>query len=109
MTDNHTPGPWRVGTFGLLNSGARAVVYEDGRICTVDLQRENVRSRDKFDAICDQREANARLIAASPDLLAAAEALIAWWNEIARHGMVQELPFVALARAAIAKARGVTE
>lgn len=54
----HTPGPWRINRFG----GYRAIEQEDrGGQCTVVI--DHVRS-----------EADARLVAAAPDLLAAAKA-----------------------------------
>ena len=86
MTAKHTPGPWTTG---------RA-------INTVDI--------GKFSFICPfgansadqvaEIKANARLISAAPDLLAALEAMIAKID-------ADKLPIsCSLARAAIAKAKG---
>ena len=82
----HTPGPWE-------KAEPFATVRAPGRPCIADCG-----SRSDLDA-----QANARLIAAAPDLLAALEYIMAWtpndWNaETARD----------MARAAIAKARGET-
>lgn len=110
MTDAYTPGPWRVGGFGLTNSGARTVVYEGGRICTADVQAV-LPKRDLWQSVCLQRDANARLIAASPDLLAVAESVVAWADQLAQELDIPmpltEAAFIADARAAIAKAKGV--
>ena len=107
MTDAHTPGPWWVGLSGLKNSGERAVVYEDGRICTVDVQAVWPK-RDLWQSVCLQRDANARLIAASPDLLAVAESVVAWADhQVVLFGVGEDGSIIATARAAIAKAKGL--
>ena len=49
-------------------------------------------------------EANARLIAAAPDLLAAAELAVAWAEQVP--APYRDWPHIASARAAIAKATG---
>lgn len=65
-----TPGPWRVGTIGLTNDGGRPVLAESGRICVIDAQTEFKRG-EGWKTECDEREANARLIAVAPELYAA--------------------------------------
>ncbi|WP_313044990.1 hypothetical protein [Brevundimonas sp.] len=64
----------------------------------------------EWDAATSQREAiaNARLIAAAPDLLEAAKNFIRWAEEPADGsvGMAREQGWLEQARAAIARARG---
>ena len=89
----HTPGPWAVNEWsgGWTVYGGRmplATGVEVARIAPVDDERE-------------RNEADARLIAAAPDLLAACEALL---GEFAEHDPYH--PKVLAAEAAIAKARG---
>lgn len=65
QTAQHTPGPWKF--------------YRDERY----IESENANLRGDYDHVCDFRtdlagnvnEANARLIAAAPDLLAALQAI----------------------------------
>ena len=74
MSAQHTPGPWRVSSVGLTNDGKRAVVSEDAGIAWAHPQTAFKRG-DGWQHECGEREANARLIAAAPDLLAALEAM----------------------------------
>jgi hypothetical protein len=111
----HTPGPWYVSQVGLTNGGDRPITTEDERICTVDCQTPFKRG-EGWQSECDVREANARLIAAAPDLLAALKALDAYWCEMlpdgppaddADHWLHADSRAVWRAvRAAIAKAEG---
>jgi K+/H+ antiporter YhaU regulatory subunit KhtT len=96
----HTPAPWRAGT-GITNDGARVVVSEDGRIADVHVRDENAPKKNLWQFEDAEREANARLIAAAPDLLAALENI----NKFPRvPEVVREV-----CRAAIAKAKGETK
>jgi hypothetical protein len=75
----HTPGPWSL-TLGTLFNGktyARAVVDRDGR--SVRVSAMTLSGGDECDA-------NARLIAAAPELL---EALRAFCSQDASHGMTE--------------------
>ena len=58
----HTPGPWGVAVF---KSGARSVTNQSGHF-VADVQGIGQ----------DERNANARLIAAAPELLAACEQVV---------------------------------
>jgi hypothetical protein len=85
----HTPAPWMVGTgwiYGGSNQGDPIGAYA---VCRIGVNPAD--------------DANARLIAAAPDLLEAAKLMIAQFEDGS--------PYVAKAtnalRAAIAKARGV--
>ncbi len=90
----HTPGPWRVGTLlegpTLYITGADDATVASLRLHTAD-------GKDKT------RQANARLIAAAPELL---DVLINLADEV--EAMHRDYPPVMLeyARAAIAKATG---
>ena len=89
---SHTPGPWSVSKRATL----RVIAHDDNTIASTGCT-DNLR---------DQWEANARLIAAAPDLLAALEKLyrlhcgLDSWHEDAMSNTW------ASAIAAIAKAKG---
>lgn len=94
MKTTHTPGPWHINTLETVPASIHAC---RGHVATV--------SRGSLNEIgADEIEANTRLIAAAPDLLAALEALesgVRLW--ISRGVSDADL---ASARAAIAKAKG---
>lgn len=86
-TAAHTPGPWR------------ATLHANGLVKVESNQR----------VICDGfrgEEANARLIAAAPDLLAALKAVLAQTGD---ESMEEQDAVFASAAAAIAKAEGSAE
>lgn len=91
MKVGHTPGPWTFREFmgspeqvefgrkhgiepvpALTNDGARIVMADGVRIGTVDSQTEFKRGKG-HEVVCAERDANATLIAAAPELLAALE------------------------------------
>jgi hypothetical protein len=89
----HTPGPW---IFSNNGHGGSAVMASNHRILGYNLE-----------------DANARLIAAAPDLLAAAKGLVeAYHNSIHGRATFSQATKLAdaidAARAAIAKAEGVS-
>jgi hypothetical protein len=96
----HTPGPWHTGD---INEHGAITIYSDesNYVASAYLARwssawtpeETLHSPDNVEAV-----ANAHLIAAAPDLLAACEAYIEWRADME---VIQERM-----RAAIAKARG---
>lgn len=88
MTTKHTPGPWH---------------YAECQMGTPFVDTESV--GDLFAAALplDEERANANLIAAAPELLAACEAALACLNFF---GSDQIEPFRVRCRAAIAKAKG---
>lgn len=95
----HTPGPWSVGT-GLPRPEIPAVYSPAGNttgdllVCIADCQNWN--------SLPDsQRYANARLMAAAPDLLEALKAIMA---VVPEHSLLREANCWSMARAAIAKA-----
>lgn len=86
----HTPGPWEVSKNG---------VYVVSRFAHFNICR--IKSELHDDSITEISTANARLIAAAPDLLAALRDML---NNFG--GNDNETPFIVQARAAIAKAEG---
>ena len=113
----HTKGPWtaHVGQFDYAdNVGSRPVTFgEDdnvGRVCVVSAIAERKRSTP-YNAPDLERDANARLIAAAPDLLEALKALLEH-IEIEFEGAEDAADAYGItadmdrARAAIAKATG---
>lgn len=105
MTAQHTPGPWHF--IGDSLTHRQFDIYAPNQplgqhVCTVNnLSVEKLYTRDAGVAL-----ANARLIAAAPDLLAALQALIgeADLGEIDHDEETRQL--LDAARAAIAKATG---
>lgn len=96
----HTPGPW---TFHLPHSSdywAPAFIKVSGSIVAEAFSRNGFQERD----------ANARLIAASPQLLEACEAMLAqfehWLPQLTSEERGVEIEPVRMARSAISKARG---
>ena len=71
----HTPGPWYIDGMGNLQG---AVAITAGKqIDGPEFQREELLAEVYGDA----EDANARLIAAAPDLLAAGNAILAAWDK----------------------------
>lgn len=95
MSDTkHTPGPWLVNRRGIM-----AMNPDTGRFGVL-VSQPNWRGIEPDDIWQDTpREANARLIAAAPDLLAALEMAQLWLDYDGRYDM-QNI------NAAIAKAKG---
>jgi len=88
MTTQHTPGPWRV--------TAAKVMAENGRaVCLI----ENRKLHEGF----EESSANACIIAAAPDLLAALEVVREYMNHAADQFSYEDIVQI---RAAIAKATG---
>ncbi len=90
----HTPGPWQCHS-GMVWSGP----LDSDQYATVPIARMD---RDTPATAPTERDANARLIAAAPDLLAAAKLVLAsiWGPEWERKRVETTL------RTAIAKAKG---
>jgi len=74
MITQHTPGPWKLGALDITPFGTGFSMGIDaeshGELATVVWQMEDDKIDDKPSREC---EANARLIAAAPDLLEALE------------------------------------
>jgi len=97
MESKHTPGPWRyseLGSEGAMIYPDYGDIRERGRaICRVDMR----------DTLTDF--ANARLIAAAPELLEAVEAASDYFHDFTESDQ-EETDLAKLMRAAIAKAKG---
>lgn len=96
----HTPGPWRVGPYpGHVES-------MDGRLVAGCMGRQSAKDSDDTNAV---NEANARLIAAAPELLEALEDVMErFGTQLRLQGYGREFKEEMLdkARAAIAQAKG---
>lgn len=111
MSAQHTPGPWSYRSqphddWGTVRAGRYIICQARNPAVDYDDLDEYRRTRT------DPYEANARLIAAAPDLLEACEALIAYDegdDDAPDAGVKMMIDYdhaLTLARAAIAKARG---
>lgn len=92
----HTPGPWWLDDDGFVASGSG-----DTYATVAD---PHCGDRD-----IDERESNARLIAAAPELLAALQSVMTWWAEsVPPNGADDDMPpqIFDAAHAALAKATG---
>src|SRR5690554_1887098 len=109
----HTPGPWRVGAYGTTVMTGRPNSQANDTICSLYMPIHSGVGELLLpqDARTEQVEANARLIAAAPDLLAALQKFVAFHDADHENGdqsEIQQLYDAAIesARAAIAKAGG---
>lgn len=93
----HTPGPWSVDKGGAIR-GAKVYKYARG-----NNTRQLALACLHDDLGPDEREANARLIAAAPALLEACEAALEIMDP---RGPREQLVIAAVLRSAIAAARG---
>ncbi len=103
MNAKHTPGPWNIGSSDLPVSrmSIHCKGHKDSCHSTVALMV----SRGVIGISHDEEFANARLIAAAPDLLEALKDCVAVMDrELAGLKVIQ--PELSAARAAIAKATG---
>jgi hypothetical protein len=77
----HTPGPWIADRLHPeFHTKDVAVRYVDGRIEHVGFgYRQEICTL--YEARGEQGEANAKLIAAAPELLEKAQAVLAWWDK----------------------------
>lgn len=101
MTAKHTPGPWMAHPYSSV-AGCPISAQPDRAKNTIIIAAARSAAAEDLAAFRAEIEANARLIAAAPDMLAALE-------RIADPAPgVKRLPpwAVGIARAAIAKARG---
>ena len=114
----HTPGPWRIckgGNMSNLVEGPSGVqidgTYDDGyrtvamvQSCCSDRGARGALSYANIIHRTARLDANLRLIAAAPDLLAALELVMAWRPSAAW----PELAALEAARSALSKAKGET-
>jgi hypothetical protein len=96
MSTQHTKGPWKFGSSNDDSVYKRNIGGSDGYHVAVASSRED-----------DEVDANARLIAAAPDLLEALQSIVDMDVAYQRGPKVEDA--VEVARAAIAKATGETK
>ena len=96
MNRQHTKGPWQFGSSNDDSVYKRNIGGSDGYHVAVASSRED-----------DEVDANARLIAAAPDLLEALQSIVDMDVAYQRGPKVEDA--VEVARAAIAKATGETK
>lgn len=100
MNAKHTPGPWRIAPPGVYTSGVNIDAFAGGYVALIG------------GGVSDPVMADARLIAAAPDLLEALETLLASFDSEIHNEydgtswLAERLAEADHARAAIAKARG---
>ena len=96
MNSTHTPGPWRIGDAGAVIFGPKSDRPSPVTVAAVGRAGGNP----------DQARANARLISAAPELLAALQAALCLYDQgqMKLDGDSGSDPLIESARAAIAKA-----
>ena len=97
MKTAHTPGPWIHRT--RLDDGANIGCKDGYAICDMAYKYSSI-SKDELDA-------DAKLIAAAPDLLAALTSIVTSLADQDDEGLIEHAQQMIDARAAIAKATGV--
>lgn len=95
---NHTPGPWQ---YSFEGGTVAFIVEADGTTVAKISTTENSTAHSALPA-------NARLIAAAPDMLEALEAIVKSLADHDDEGMIEHAQQMIDARAAIAKAKGKT-
>ena len=90
-----TPGPWRIGEKGII--GNPSIIADTPGIRNIAII-----------AICPEQDANARLVAAAPDLLEACKTVLPEIELDARHSFEEQalLEIADQLRRAISKAEG---
>lgn len=101
MKSKHTPGPWKTAEFGIENHERITITSGQKTIC-------NTGDESRLLISLEEARANAHLIAAAPEMLEAAEALLERLNHLSSNAAkhVFHKQFDDLANV-IAKARGV--
>lgn len=94
MTTKHTPGPWTY----LNDNGVKRIDSKQGLITLLD----NAFGEYLHDSV--ENDANANLIAAAPDLLAALQTILDAWEKNRPFSLYKNE--IQTGRAAIAKATG---
>ena len=103
----HTPGPWVVNTAGSAKAGQPFAITEI-YVYAPHVQDDTAICADIIDPVTQEpSEANARLIAAAPDLLLALKDVISWVPGASAWHTDAPLKAVERARAAIRKATEV--
>lgn len=108
MSAQHTPGPWRIGGDVMRDGGPCLDIMADVNGCRVaSVPRPPVNSSNEFRGAI--QDANARLIAAAPDLVAALREIAKGEGAFNRDPLTHAENTIenmkSIARAALAKAR----
>ncbi len=109
MSSKHTPGPWRLdetfvdGQWGNPSHWVCEIVGPDNSRIVADIPEYRTYEEDAAEL-----EANARLIAAAPELLEALEYAQAWITEVGERKGLPNGRTLQTIEAAIAKATGVS-
>lgn len=86
----HTPAPWRIAQLNLEglhpNDGSNSILAGDIGICSVEARSPFKRGEGNRH-ICAERDANARLIVAAPDLLQMLKVAQLWLDVDGRYDM----------------------
>lgn len=109
----HTPGPWEVinstGVFSALGADSGDGTFSDStdgwNICDCSVGATAV-GGEYVELGFDVQKANARLVAAAPDLLEALEAMVEYVDRMHQIGHIQRPVQSSEACAAISKAKG---
>ena len=96
----HTPGPWVNRTVGDPTNKSGGQIYAG----KVNVATCHFGSHDTPEY--DDYKANARLIAAAPELLDALKKIVAWHDCFPPTSGEEDLPIISQARSAIAQAEG---
>lgn len=100
----HTPGPWHINTAGSASRGEPFKITEI-YVYAPDTQDDTAICADVIDPVTQEpSEANARLIAAAPDLLEALQTIVKSLSDQDDEGMIEHAEPMIRARAAIQKA-----
>lgn len=110
---SHTPGPWQLAGFGTIYSPGLPPTTDHRLPTAYEVARVPFRPKDALGVSDSESQANARLIAAAPDLLEALRVVVETEDKARHPGLTKEgwcCPSsyaVSIARAAIAKAEGM--
>lgn len=105
----HTPGPWYTGNDGIIWRRNPNELYQNGgEIAGEMMLAQAYKGWDGKKYVGYPVEANARLIAAAPDLLETAKAVVERWDSPLWREQEHTSTFINRLRAAIAKAEGGT-
>lgn len=108
MSTKHTPGPWRA-TKCFLNQVNPATIVSESGVAVASVEYGIKATGDAFEGREGEFDANARLMAAAPDLLESLQQTVASLEHwFVRHGDPEGVNSLMMkkARAAIAKATG---
>lgn len=104
LKGRHTPGPWKAIPEPLFNGmhvAGRGPCIRAGHLCIAKVDRISASGRKR----CEEGEANARLIAAAPELLAFTEkirSMAEWGATLKRSELDEATALISLATGGVA-------